>query len=360
MSEKRMSANRYINPTGCRPNTGWRLYALVFRKVRFIKTMIYLGACWVAVILQPTTQPSAADVVDRIVAIVNNEVISLYELNQILEPFIEKINASQYPLETEQQLIARVRQKVINQMIDQKLTDQELAKHKITVSPEEVDNFIERIKESNSITDEQFLASLSREGYTLEEYRQEVEKQIQRVKLINREVKAKIVITKEDIESYYRSHREDYAGEKKFHLRNIYARFQPYADNYQRRAAVNLMNEVHQRLQQGDAIDDVLRAYATSSPPIEGADLGLFKLEELSDQLRQLIENMQSGQFTPVVEMPYGYQIVYVEKIVDIGGKSLDEVASEIEDKLYNEIIDQKYASWLEALRERSHIKIIN
>ena len=79
----------------------------------------------------------------------------------------------------------------------------------------EINNAIERFKESRQFTDEQLRQGLESQGMTMEDYRKEIQEQILRSKLVNREVKAKIVITKEDIKKYYESHREKYAGEKK-------------------------------------------------------------------------------------------------------------------------------------------------
>ena len=303
---------------------------------------------------------SAAEVVDRIVAVVNDEVISLYELNQMLEPFLERIKSSRYPSEVEQRLIFDVRQKVLNQMIDQKLTDQELERQNITVDRGEINNYIERIKESNAITDEQFRASLAEQGYSLEEYREEIKKQILRVKLVNREVKSKIVITSDDIKEYYENHKEEFAGENKYQLHNIFIRLDSFAGVQERRAAEDLMNEIYNRLQEGAEVDELIRAYRFSTPPVDGGDLGAFSPEDLSEALREWVIDKQVGQFTPIIEMPYGYQIVVLTKIIEKPGRTLAQAAVEIENKLYNEIVNQKYETWLQALRDRSHIRIIN
>jgi len=133
-----------------------------------------------------------AEVVDRIVAIVNNDVISLIELNEALKPYMEKVMAANYGPEKEKQMIFKIREEVLNQLIDQKLTDQEIARYKLNVNEKEIDQSIERIKQVNSITDEQFRAALAREGLSMETYRQKMREQLLRANLLNREVKSKI------------------------------------------------------------------------------------------------------------------------------------------------------------------------
>ena len=303
---------------------------------------------------------AASEVVDRIVAVVNDDAISLYELNQMVKPYIEQIRSSQYPLEVEQKLKFDVRSQILNQMIDQKLTDQELKKYHITVTEREIDNYIERMKSINSMTDEMLKQSLAQQEISFEEYREQIRKQLLRIKLVNREVRSKIVITREEVEAYYEAHKEEYAGEKKFHLQNIYVRLPSFAGTFQRERTLQVMESIHADLISGQSVQAAVAAHADANPPPESSDLGFFKLDELAAQLKDKIGTMQAGDFTPVMKTDFGYQIVGVEAVDEGAGKSLEEAAPEIENKLYNSVVDTKYNSWLQALRDRSHIKIIN
>jgi peptidyl-prolyl cis-trans isomerase SurA len=307
-----------------------------------------------------TSRSLSAEIVDRIVAIVNNDVISLYELNQVAKPYFERIKSSRYPLDVEKKLMFEVRQKILKELIDQKLTDQELERLKISVSDREIENTIERLKESQFITDEQLREALAKEGLTYEQYREQTKKQIQRAKLVNLEIRSKVVITEEDIKAYYDSHKAEFAGEKKFHLRNIHVRVPSYASYDDRQNALKTMQSARLELENGKTIETVVLDYSAAGSMLDGGDLGFFKLDDLAPRLQELIKDMKAGDFTPVLEMEFGFQIVYVDEIVESGGKSLEEVETEIQRKLYNQIVDEKYSSWLQTLRDRSHIKIVN
>ena len=303
---------------------------------------------------------AAAEVVDRIVAVVNNEVISLYELDQTIVPYIQKVKASQYPADVEQQVLFEVRAQVLSELINQKLADQELKEKDISVSEKEVDSTIERLKESRRITDEELRKALSSEGISYEEYRKQTKQQLLRARLVNREVRSKIVITEQDIKEYYDQHIAEYAGEKKYHLRNIFIRVSPMVTDAERQSARNAMETILAELRAGQPFNALTNNETEWGQNIDGGDLGEFKQEDLSPSLRAAIEKMNAGEFTPVLEEPFGYQIVLVEEVNETAGKSLAEAFSEIEDKLFNQIVDQKYQSWLQNLRDRSHIKIIN
>jgi peptidyl-prolyl cis-trans isomerase SurA len=303
---------------------------------------------------------AGAELVDRIVAVVNDEVISLYELDQFVGPYIEQVQNSQYPSDVEQRLVFEVRQKVLNQLIDQALTDQELERQGINVGEPEIDAAIERVKESRYLTDEQLRRSLEEQGITYEAYREQIKKQILRARLVNREIKSKIVITDEDVRRYYEENKEFYAGQTEYHLRNLYVRLPSFATEPDRRQAREKLETIRQELAGGAAFESVVNRYAAGEEGIESSDLGYFKLEDLSRELRELLRDMRAGEMTPVLETGFGYQIVYVHEIANSEGKSLEEASAEIENKLYNEVVDEKYQSWLQSLRERSYIRIIN
>ena len=299
-------------------------------------------------------------VVDRIVAVINNEIITLYDLNQKFEPFVRNIKALGYAAEKERQTLFKVRSDLLNQLIDQMLANQQIEKHKLTVTQKEIDNAIESMKVARHYTDEDLRAGLAQQGLTMEDLRKELEEQLLRRKLVNIEVKSKIVVTQENIESYYESHPEKYGGEKKYHLWNIYENISPSATESAKRSAYNKMQAISAKLKQGQNFEALASEDSLTELQVKGGELGLFLIEELSAQLQQVVSAMQAGQFSPILDTEFGYQIIYVQKIIDTSEKSLAEAEKEIEDILYKELVDNKYREWLKDLRNRSHIKVIN
>ena len=301
-----------------------------------------------------------AEIIDRIVAVVNSDIITLYELNRAFKPYEENIKALQYAPEKEQQTLFQVRKDLLDQLIDGKLADQEIEHAQISVSESDIDRTIERMKEARSFTDEQLREGLARQGLTMAEYRQEIKEQILRTKLVNREVKSKIVITNQDVKAYYDSHQDEYAGEKKYYLYNIFVRLSPEADTSERAGALRQIEDAMARLNQGLSFEDLVNQLKDSSSRVQGTDLGLYRLEELSGQLEGAVAKLKAGEFSEVLDTDFGPQIIYVQKIQETSTKSLDEIESEIEEILYNESVDNRYQDWLDELRKQSLIKIIS
>ena len=304
------------------------------------------------------SRAESAEIVDRIVAVVNDDIITLFELNLSFKPYADKIRERGYPLEEESKVLFKTREDILNQLIEQKITDQEIKRFKLSIGEKEIDQTIERIKEANYYTDEDLRAVLAKDGLTMEEYRKQVKEQILRKRLVNLKVTSKIVITEEDIKSYYQTHKDKYGGENKYHLRNIIMKVSSLADEKEKLEVKARMDEVYAKLKDGQSFETMAMNYSESLAS-EGGDLGLFGLSELSLQLQKEIKGMKAGEFTPVLYTDQGYQILFVQEVVDTSGKPLEEVSPEIERILFDDIVDKNFQSWLEDLRKQSHIKII-
>lgn len=301
----------------------------------------------------------SAEIVDRIVAVVNDDVITLIELNDSLKPYTEKIRSLGYPSEKEKELLFKVRADMLDRLIDEKIEDQEIKRSKVEISEEQIDKTIERVKQTNYLTDEQLRAALAKDGLNMEAYREKIKGQILRERLVNLEVKSKIVITKEDIKAYYEKHIQEYGGKQKYHLRNIIMKVPLFSDTKKKLEIKARMDEILEKLKAGESFKALATKYSESPAASDGGNLGKFEFDSLSPQLQKAIEKIKPGEFTPVLDTDQGYQIFFLEEISSAQGKTLEEVTPEIQGKLYNESIDKKYQAWIGDLRKQSVIKII-
>lgn len=82
-------------------------------------------------------------------------------------------------------------------------------------------------------------------------------------------------------------------------------------------------------------------------------------MKDLSPPIRRALEGLKPGEHSSIVDTEQGFQIFYLESIEEGDAEALESARSEIENRLYNEIVNDKFSEWLTELRERSHIKII-
>jgi len=304
------------------------------------------------------TSLSCAEIVDSIVAVVNDDIVSLYELNRDIKPYENKIRKLSYSRYEKQKLLVKVREDKLNQLIDKKLIDQEIKNLKIPFSEQEVDSAIDRIKRANNVSHKEFLEELAKEGLTIAEYRQKIKEQILRTKIVNVAIKSKIIITQDDIKEYYEKNIDKYKSEKKYHLRNIIMKHTVIYTEQSEKAILKKLEAILKKLKAGASFETMARNYSESSMADEGGDLGLFSLNSLSPKIRNVVEKLKPGAFSQIVDTDKGYQIFYLENIEQESTKSLDEANLEIEEKLYNLKVNEKFESWLKELRNKGHVNI--
>jgi parvulin-like peptidyl-prolyl isomerase len=140
----------------------------------------------------------------------------------------------------------------------------------------------------------------------------------------------------------------------------MYIKVSSDSGSLERTNARNQMEAILAKLKQGQSFESLVDEIKNSSFAVQGTDLGFYNLIELSEKLRQVVQKMDAGDFSEILDTDFGYQIIYVQKIEDAQAKSFEAVESEIEEILYKESVDNKYQEWLELLRARSHIRIIN
>ncbi len=289
----------------------------------------------------------SAEVIDRIVAIVNNDIVTLVQLSKETAPYIEKIESSGYSEEKKNEAVKQINNKILMAMVDRSLTQQEAQKYRITVSDTEIENALENIKKERSYSQEEFENALKKEGRTIKEYREDIRKQILQSKLINNAVKSKVVVTESEIKKYYDANAKKYSGQKKYHLRNI------LMDNE------DGLKQIRKKLDAKEDFSGLAKQYSLLPNASEGGNLGLFDINNFSENIKEIISGLNKGDYSNVISTTQGFQIFYIENIVLDGNKTYEQAHDEIQENLYNEQVKKKFETWLESLKENAHIKIM-
>jgi peptidyl-prolyl cis-trans isomerase SurA len=299
-------------------------------------------------------------IVDRIVAVVNEDIITQFDMEAALQPMAAAVKKQGLPPEQERRTLDNLRRDLLETLVENKLTEQEVKRYKITVTEEEISAYIQQIRQRRSFSEQDLQAALASQGMSMEDYRREVRAQIERTKLVNREVRAKVVITREEIQAYYDRNSAKYGGGgKQVHLWNLMVRLPRGAGSEEAAKARAALQEALAEVKGGRAFEEVARRLADGSRGVQGTDLGLFRVADLTPELREAVGKLKPGEFSPPIETEFGVQSVYVQKVADAPGRPLSEVEAEIQEILYREYVESKFKSWIADLRKRSVVKIM-
>lgn len=147
-------------------------------------------------------------VVDRVVAVVNQEIITLSEVEKWIDPLKNEI-VTKDRLERREQ-VQEICRKVLEKLIEDKLIDQEVKKSGVKVPSKEVEAALEEVKRRNAATQEDLEKALAADGLTLEAYKKQIEKGLQRQKLISWSVKVETKAGEKEWREFYQKNMDRY------------------------------------------------------------------------------------------------------------------------------------------------------
>lgn len=297
------------------------------------------------------SRPAPAEVVDRIIAIINESIITLSELNAATALATEQMSAND---KKDPKKMAELKTKVLDRLMEQKLIKQSADKAGIDVSEKEIDNAVDEVKKQNNLSHESLLLALAQNGLTYKEYRESLKEQIRQVKFINKEFRSKISIQPEEIEDYYKQHIEEYHGAPSYRAKMI---FIEAADKNDKHSAERLKT-ILAALSNGDDFSEVARQYSDGNFASAGGDLGYIKAGESDKVLEDAVSKLIPGATSGVITKPEGYYIVQLIDKKRGAPKPLEEVKSAIHEKLFNKAMESRFSFWLSEVKKFAHIEV--
>ncbi|HNV56794.1 MAG TPA: peptidylprolyl isomerase [Smithellaceae bacterium] len=304
--------------------------------------------------------PAAAGVADRIVAVVNGEVITLSELHRAFAPYAAHIEAN-YKGPDKEAFLKQGEAAFLQRMIDQILIEQEAKKPGVgiaAVKDEEVMGMVKDMLAKNRLTMQDYLKKLAEEGKTLESAKQEIRGQMLRMRLLRREVQSRILVTDEEIGEYYDKHREDYEGREAVHIRQIFLPVPEGADSGARDRVRAEANQLRERILKGERFEVMAARYSRGPAAAEGGDIGFVERGVMMPEVEKAAFSLPVGEVSEVLETEAGFLLLVVVDKKGAGLKPLPVVRDEIKAKIEDEKVNKKYDEWMAELRKKSFIDI--
>ena len=291
-----------------------------------------------------------AELVDKILATVDGEPITIYQLKQFTHDSIRG-----------RQLSASMDQAgLLDALITETLIQKEVSDKGIVVRDEDIDRYITAIKDRNKIDDEKLKTALDAQGVTMEGYRAQIREEIEREQLVGREIRGKVTVTPEDVQRYYEAHLSEYSTPAKVQVAHIVFRLDPDAPSDKVAAVTAKAEEVYQRIQKGADFAEMAKQYSEDPSGANGGDLGWFKQGELLDSLEKAAARLKVGDVSEPVRSKVGLHIIKLEGREGAAHQSLDELSDQIKQQLYNAALEERFQKWLtEDLRQRHHVVML-
>jgi peptidyl-prolyl cis-trans isomerase SurA len=332
---------------------------MIRQKMRGVKKAIStLGAVVysiAAIVLVP--QAAESEIVERIVAVVNQEIITLSEVRAISIPYLKKME-KQFSLEYGEEEIMETEKRIVDQLIDEKLVAQEADRLGIEVTPKELTMAIKDVKEQNRLTDAQFEKALAEDGMTLEDYKRELTNQMKKMRLMDQEIRAKVQVSKKEVDEYYEKHKSEFNAPPEVRLQQILLLVSPEALDSEIDQVRKKAEQVRERVSQGENFTEMVKLYSQDVTAAAGGDMGIFLKGELFPSLDEVAFSLEVGEVSGVIQSPTGFHILKLLDKKDRKKMTEEERSEEIDDIIYNQKVEDKYRKWIKGLREKSYLHI--
>jgi peptidyl-prolyl cis-trans isomerase SurA len=279
-------------------------------------------------------------VVDRVVAVVNNEIITMSDLQR---------EQQKHATITDQRL-------VLEGMIDRKLQMAAAKRNGIDVTDGELTEGIDDIRKRNNMTAAQFEQALAKEGLTLEQYRAELREQMTLSRLFNKYVRTGLAVDDAEARAYYDRNAKQYSLPEEVKVRHLVVAVPEKASPAEVKAAQEKAAALMERIRTGEDFIRLIREHSDSPSAKQDGDLGFLQRGHAIPELEEAAKSLKPGEFAGPVRCDDGFHIIRVEDI-RTPVQPFEKVKEDITRMLFEQKMENTYRSFLQSLRSESHIE---
>lgn len=295
----------------------------------------------------------SAEVVDRIVVVVNNEIITQREVDVLLGPIYAQYR-TMYGGEELIQKLEEARENILRQLIEDRLVLSEAKKQNIVVEEKEIDPKIDELKKKVG-SEADLEDMLNVQNLTLNELRARYREKMMIRKLIDQKVGTKIIITPLEVKNYYNTHKDEFLQPEEIKLRTILIK--PKKEQGGEEGAIQLMRDILKRIREGCDFSGLAKEYSDAPGASEGGLMGYIKKGDLLPQIENIVFNLKEDGTTGIIQSSLGYHIFKVEEKKQPRTMELPEVRQDIEELIYREKANEKLKGWLGSLAKSAYIE---
>jgi parvulin-like peptidyl-prolyl isomerase len=288
------------------------------------------------------------EIIERVIVKVNGDVVtqSEFEARQIAAVQQARITPEQV-----EKFLRDNNAHILQEAIDDLLLVQRAVDLGIKLRPEYIKEVIDGIKKENNIaSDEDLQAQLKREGMTLEELKRNIERNILKRQVMQRELESKIAVTEDDARAWYEANKAEYTKPATVHLQQLVVR----ADGKN----PSLASELVARARGGEDLAELARAYAAAPAKAAMSDLGVLRKGDIAPAMEKIAFALGPGQISDPIPSADGFRILKVVEKTEGSVVPYEDARAEIQRRLTQTRGNEQVEKYLAGLREKAIIDL--
>jgi parvulin-like peptidyl-prolyl isomerase len=293
-----------------------------------------------------------AEVLERILAVVNDEIISEQDLQLIMAPVISQYRTIYTGAEFEEK-VKQARQEFLNKVIEEKLVLSEAKRKQVIVKDEEVEELMADMR-NKFPSREFFQKAISEQGLSEKKLTNRIHDQLMTQKLVAYEVKSKVSVSPGEVSDYYKAHPQEFTQDDRIKLLHILIRIGARSED----EAKTFADSIYARLQAGGSFSELAKQYSEGAEAKEGGEMGWIERGQLLGEIDDKVFNLEKDQFTQPIKSSLGFHIFKVVDTQKFAVKPLAEVRDQIQDVIFKEKLKVRLDQWIKDLRKNAYISI--
>ncbi len=280
--------------------------------------------------------------IDKIVAVVGDKYLTLYQLNKLCLPFFKRI-PEDLPEKTREELKEKIRKEVLKGWIEDAVVKIEAEKFGLKVSDEEVKQVLEKEIEARGGR-KNFYRFLKQQGLSYQEYFRKLKENLVKIKLIQYIVHEKVMVTEQELKKAYQNYIKEYKFKKGYELSLLLI----HSDR-------KVAYEIYRKVLNGKSFRQIAKEYSNYVDFVEKVRV---KKSELAKEILQELKEVSEGGITPPVKVDDTYEIIKVLKVFSGKPPSFSQIKEYLYKKIYNEKAQRFLEKWIKELEQKRYIRI--
>lgn len=303
-----------------------------------------------------------AEIIEQILVKVNGEIFTKTDLEARQVATLRGMGREVDPSDAQlRQMLDEVTPDLLVNVVDEMLIVQRGRELGYRLGDEQFTSILDSIKKDNKIeNDEQFQAALKQENMTLADLRKQLERQMIVSRVQQNEVLGKVGVSDEEARRYYDSHKSEFTSPQSITLREVFVTVPGDGKTINvglDEEARTKIEQIRQRALAGEPFDKLAAELSDAPSKANAGLIGPLNLNDVSPELRKLIESMKEGQITEILRAPRGYQILKLESLTAPEVRSFEDAKNDISNKVFGEKRRVEFNKYLDKLRAEAIIE---
>lgn len=316
---------------------------------KYIYFGVFLALCMVI------PQFVGAEVVEKIVAVVNEDPITTYDLEKMIarneegKRLREGLPEAMRPKEP-----ADPNKVALEDCINERLLEQEMKKFKIDVTEDDINKAINNVLQRNKMTEEDLKKEITKKGTSYSSYKEQLKTQLKRIKFMGRVIAPRVKVTNSDLDEFFAKNSDKFSRFQSVEMAQIIIPLSPGADSAEQEQANSLAKDVRKKAKGGN-FESLGKKYSVNP---DTAVKSVYQVNMLAPQLASVIADLKPGEISEPVRSTMGLHVIKLYERKTLAGEEYKALREQIRERVFEVKIEESMIEYLDEVKERSHIEI--